>query len=200
MRKSTLEKRNKFLQVTEQLFCERGYKNTSVKDICKELETTTGSFYFMFDSKEGILAEIVKKYTSEYLNAHNEMADKKGTLKDVIVELIDYKYEFYKKHVDFIVMYETLYLETGRASLVIEQLEQEVSDSLRNAIAAVLKNHKDEVALDANRLEDIALLIVGILKTSSVNLFDKIERKETVDFQGEREFFEKVVLNLLDLK
>mgnify|MGYP003555541257 CR=1 FL=1 len=61
MRKTTQEKRKKFVKTTEELFYKRGYKDTSIKDICEALETTTGSFYFMFDSKEGILEEIVKE-------------------------------------------------------------------------------------------------------------------------------------------
>ena len=75
MRKTTQEKRKKFVKTTEELFYKRGYKDTSIKDICEALETTTGSFYFMFDSKEGILEEIVKDYYDDLYYIRRDIED-----------------------------------------------------------------------------------------------------------------------------
>ena len=73
MRKTTQEKRKKFVKTTEELFYKRGYKDTSIKDICEALETTTGSFYFMFDSKEGILEEMPPSFSHRSPPARGKM-------------------------------------------------------------------------------------------------------------------------------
>ena len=85
MRKTTQEKRKKFVKTTEELFYKRGYKDTSIKDICEALETTTGSFYFMFDSKEGILEEIVKEYYEGFLDKIDETLEAGKNLKEKII-------------------------------------------------------------------------------------------------------------------
>ena len=59
MRAKTINKRNQFLQAGKELFFEKGYISVSVKEICDKLDTTTGSFYFMFSSKEKLLEELL---------------------------------------------------------------------------------------------------------------------------------------------
>ena len=52
------EKRQDILSVAERLFCQKGYKETSVQDILDVLKTSKGSFYHHFDSKEQLLATL----------------------------------------------------------------------------------------------------------------------------------------------
>jgi AcrR family transcriptional regulator len=59
VRAKTINKRNQFLQAGKELFFEKGYISVSVKEICDKLDTTTGSFYFMFSSKEKLLEELL---------------------------------------------------------------------------------------------------------------------------------------------
>ena len=96
MRKTTQEKRKRFVKTTEELFYKRGYKDTSIKDICEALETTTGSFYFMFDSKEGISEEIVKDYYDDFLDQIDETLEEGKTLKDKVASWVKVKYDNYR--------------------------------------------------------------------------------------------------------
>ena len=54
MRKGDLKKQE-ILNTAEQLFCKKGYEETSVQDILDILRTSKGSFYHHYESKESLL-------------------------------------------------------------------------------------------------------------------------------------------------
>ncbi|MBU4608953.1 MAG: TetR/AcrR family transcriptional regulator [Methanobacterium sp.] len=55
-------KRRELRDIAEQLFLEKGYQETRVKDIVKKAGVAQGTFYYYFQSKEAILDEITNKY------------------------------------------------------------------------------------------------------------------------------------------
>ena len=57
MKKGEIKKKE-FLNTAEELFCRNGYESTSVQDIIDSLNTSKGSFYHHFISKEALLEEI----------------------------------------------------------------------------------------------------------------------------------------------
>jgi len=54
-------RKDELLDVAEKLFIEKGYENTSVKDIYSEVNGSFGMFYHHFKSKEEVLEEVNKK-------------------------------------------------------------------------------------------------------------------------------------------
>ena len=54
-------KKQEILNTAEELFCRKGYENTSVQDIIDSLNTSKGSFYHHFVSKEALLEEICSR-------------------------------------------------------------------------------------------------------------------------------------------
>ena len=52
------EKKQEILSVAEQLFCTRGYEETSVQDILDVIHGSKGGFYHYFVSKEDVLRQI----------------------------------------------------------------------------------------------------------------------------------------------
>lgn len=59
MKKGDL-KRQEILKSAEVRFCREGYGKTSIQDILDDLQTSKGSFYHHFESKEALLEEICK--------------------------------------------------------------------------------------------------------------------------------------------
>ncbi|UCH89854.1 MAG: TetR/AcrR family transcriptional regulator, partial [Thermoplasmata archaeon] len=59
------ERRQEIIEVGEQLFMERGYENTSVEAIIKQVGIAKGTFYHYFKTKEDMLNEIMEKYVEE---------------------------------------------------------------------------------------------------------------------------------------
>lgn len=199
MRKATLEKRKRFLQITEELFYKRGYKETSIKDICEALDTTTGSFYFMFDSKEGILEEIVKKYYDTLLDKVDGILETEGSLKEKLEKWVNFRYEYYNESSEFFVMYDNLYLESGRASLVINECEEKRNGRTLDAVTKLLTNHLGEVAYAGDRLEDLVSMVINIEELRAKNLYQKLREKAEFDLKSEIEFSQKALVNLLGL-
>lgn len=54
-------RKDELLDVAEKLFIEKGYENTSIKDIYAEVNGSFGMFYHHFKSKEEVLEEVNKK-------------------------------------------------------------------------------------------------------------------------------------------
>lgn len=54
-------KRNEILDVMQQFMFTQGYENTSIKDILRELEISSGAFYHYFDSKPALLDAFIAR-------------------------------------------------------------------------------------------------------------------------------------------
>lgn len=59
--KLTLAKKEKIYEVAISLFKEYGYENTSIRDICKNANVTTGSLYNFYENKADILNDFKEK-------------------------------------------------------------------------------------------------------------------------------------------
>ena len=198
MRKTTQEKRKKFVKTTEELFYKRGYKDTSIKDICEALETTTGSFYFMFDSKEGILEEIVKEYYEGFLDKIDETLAA-GNLKEKIAAWVKLKYEYYAHNGEFFVMYDNLGTESGRASLVINESEERRTSRTKAAVEKLLKENFAELDYDKERIDYLLNLVINIEELRAKDVYNKLKVSKKIDIKKEIEFSQKVLFNLLGL-
>ena len=66
------EKKKTILKKSKELFSERGYNETKVEDITRELGISKGNFYTYFNSKEEVLCEILETGKRE----SREMLDK----------------------------------------------------------------------------------------------------------------------------
>ena len=71
------ETKNKVLTTALRLIAENGYDNTSIQEICKAAEVSTGAFYHHFESKENIIIESYKQFDVKALEySTNNLSDK----------------------------------------------------------------------------------------------------------------------------
>jgi AcrR family transcriptional regulator len=61
MRAATKKKRDYVIRVALSMFIEKGFENVSVDDIIAATNTSKGTFYHYFNSKEDIAAEVNRK-------------------------------------------------------------------------------------------------------------------------------------------
>lgn len=59
------ERRQEFIEAAEALFLEKGYQDTSVSEIVKQVGVAHGLFYYYFDSKEELLDAIIDNMMAE---------------------------------------------------------------------------------------------------------------------------------------
>jgi TetR/AcrR family transcriptional regulator, cholesterol catabolism regulator len=82
------ERREHLVRLAAELFAEKGYQATTVRNIADEAGILSGSLYHHFDSKESIVDEILTSFYDE-LNAANKTAlERGGDPRAVLAELV----------------------------------------------------------------------------------------------------------------
>ena len=91
-----------------EMFLEKGYLNTSLRDLCKKANVTTGAFYKHFKDKEDLFEEIVKPLIAEideyfiinanrFIDASNSQSELnsfyKGYTSSEQAKLVDFIYD-----------------------------------------------------------------------------------------------------------
>jgi len=61
------ERKNELLNVAQELFFTKGYRQTSVDTIIKKVGVSKGTFYYYFKSKEDLMNKLVKRMTNQIL-------------------------------------------------------------------------------------------------------------------------------------
>ena len=89
-------KKDKIIEKSMELFCEKGYYATKVEEITKALGISKGNFYTYFGSKEEVLYEILNIMKNERIKMLEEI-DTDKTPKEVLRDFIeDYSQIFFK--------------------------------------------------------------------------------------------------------
>ena len=70
---STRGRRAELLAIAADLFAEKGFKNTTVRDIADASGILSGSLYHHFDSKESMVDEILVSFQEELFAAYDEV-------------------------------------------------------------------------------------------------------------------------------
>lgn len=66
-------RREELLAITAELFAQRGFKNTTVRDIADAAGILSGSLYHHFDSKESMVDEILNSFQTELFRRYDEV-------------------------------------------------------------------------------------------------------------------------------
>jgi AcrR family transcriptional regulator len=66
-------RREELLAIAAELFAERGFKNTTVRDIADAAGILSGSLYHHFDSKESMVDEILSSFQEELFRQYDEV-------------------------------------------------------------------------------------------------------------------------------
>ena len=66
-------RRDELLRIAARLFAERGFRNTTVRDIADASGILSGSLYHHFDSKESMVDEILQTFQSQLFAAYDEV-------------------------------------------------------------------------------------------------------------------------------
>ena len=100
MKKGDIRKQE-ILSTAENLFCRKGYENTSIQDILDRLNTSKGSFYHHFVSKESVLEGICRNRAAEVflavipqINIYDDTLKRLNTLLTGMIPFSDEKISF----------------------------------------------------------------------------------------------------------
>lgn len=72
--KSPEERKAELIEVATKLFFEKGYNETTVRDIIKAINGSQGMFYHYFSSKDEIYHAVMNEYINKYINGLNDIS------------------------------------------------------------------------------------------------------------------------------
>jgi AcrR family transcriptional regulator len=98
MEKRKAARRRNFLDVATRLFGELGYHDITVPMIVAESDSSTGSFYFYFDNKEGLFAELLESIGERISAELNEAIARERTPVDQMRAAVETLFVFLAKH------------------------------------------------------------------------------------------------------
>lgn len=90
-KKNTRNTRGRIISAAWKLFYEQGYDDTTVEDIVFESETSKGSFYHYFDSKDALLGTLSSVFDEKY----EELLPTMGEDMDAIAKLTYLNHELF---------------------------------------------------------------------------------------------------------
>lgn len=70
---AALNRRAELLRIAGDLFAEKGFRNTTVRDIADAAGILSGSLYHHFDSKESMVDELLQSFQTELFAAYDEI-------------------------------------------------------------------------------------------------------------------------------
>jgi AcrR family transcriptional regulator len=82
------ERRDHLVRLAAELFAEKGYQATTVRNIADEAGILSGSLYHHFDSKESIVDEILTAFFEELTAANQAALEKGGDPRTILAALV----------------------------------------------------------------------------------------------------------------
>lgn len=76
--KTREERRQEIIEVSARLFLSRGYEQTSVSDIVREVKVAQGTFYYHFKSKSDVLEAVALSVLPEIEKALTDIVERKN--------------------------------------------------------------------------------------------------------------------------
>lgn len=92
------ERRDELLEIAAELFAEKGFKNTTVRDIADAAGILSGSLYHHFDSKESMVDEILRTFQEELFAAYDEVIASTDDARTKIERAVRLSFEAIDQH------------------------------------------------------------------------------------------------------
>jgi AcrR family transcriptional regulator len=117
-------RREELLAIAAKLFAERGFKNTTVRDIADAAGILSGSLYHHFDSKESMVDELLNTFQTQLWKEYDAIEASDLTPKQKLEAVVRASFEAIGKHRNEVAIFQNdaLYLATfDRFDYLIER-------------------------------------------------------------------------------
>ena len=176
MKKGDLKKQE-ILNTAEKMFCQNGYEQTSVQEIIDRLNSSKGSFYHHFTSKEAVLEGICLNRASQiYSAAEKECITSSSALARLDI-LLSGMIPFRDEKLQFILMLLPVFLlPEGR--IIKQYFCDAISEQFYLAICNQIKAAQDNEELFYTEPDNAAKIIISIVNMLWVQISDIIIKAE----------------------
>lgn len=88
--------KSKILELAREIAIEKGFKNLTIRDICKEANISVGAFYHHFSSKEEMINEsfLIYDFDLDLRLKDYDNSDPVGSLKSILLDQITFVSSF----------------------------------------------------------------------------------------------------------
>lgn len=100
------QRRAELLAIAADLFAERGFVVTTVREIADAAGILSGSLYYHFDSKESMVDEILREFLDFQQRAHAEVLREKADPRSTITELIRHSFRAMDQYRSAVTIYQ----------------------------------------------------------------------------------------------
>jgi len=170
------ERREQLLAAAGELFAERGYQATRIADICERAGAAKGLFYWYFDTKEALFADLVRDTRQRLRRAQAAAIDPEADPLTQLRQGTESSVRFMADHRSFFALLEGEQHAAGMSSLLSEGTDQHTADTAARIAAAqragLLPDHEDPMLL--------ALGVVG-----AVGYFSHWHRTGRIDLDAD---------------
>ena len=172
-------KRKEILETAAMLFSQRGYDNTSTRDIANAVSISSPSLYYHFKSKGAILMELLKE-PMDYIEFGMTEVSTLPKLKRVrrIVELLLTAFEF---HNGILIVASNHSKDISELDIgLIKKFESETFEELTNQMT--VNNKKLRIVMAIGAIEKVVKeLTVDITNQSDFSKHFKLIKEELID-------------------
>lgn len=95
---STTGRRSELLRIAATLFAEKGFRNTTVRDIAEAAGILSGSLYHHFDSKESMVDEILSTFQDELFASYDAVLDSDDDARTKLDRVVRLSFEAIDQH------------------------------------------------------------------------------------------------------
>lgn len=171
--KTTEERRLEIIETAQRLFSERGFTNTPVDAIIKEMGVAKGTFYYYFKSKEEVLAAIVDQMLDQIVKMAEQVAEdaSMSALDKMELLLSDSQFGDEETAEDTKAVTDHLHLPANRELHEVTNIQTVLR--LSPILAKIVEQGNEEKVFHAERpLETMQFLLTGGQFLLDGGLFD----------------------------
>ena len=151
------ERKQQLLDQAAQLFASRGYESTRVIDICEAAGVAKGLFYWYFENKEALFAELVRDMRLRLRRAQAEAMDSDADALTRIRQGAEASVRFMSEQRAFFSLFEVEQADRSRAALLRLGSDVHTADTL----VLVTEAQRTGLVPDDADPELLALGVVG---------------------------------------
>lgn len=188
--KAPEERRQEIIETAKKLFRDRGYNNTPVEAIIKEMGVAKGTFYYYFKSKEEVLEAIVDHTLDQIVKMAEQVADDASMNALTKMELLLSNSQIGDEDTKDVA--EHLHLPANRELHEVTNIQTVLR--LSPVLAKIVKQGNEEKVFNVKRpLETMQFLLTGGQFLLDGGLFDFSEQEILERRMVLQEILEKVL-------